>query len=91
MRKIDTDETLVSKLRKGDEKAFDVIYERYWERLYSYAYRRLSPADMAYELTQDVFVSLWVRRDQLSIQVSLSGYLSGQCVTKSLNTLTEAM
>ena len=32
---------------------------------------------MAYELTQDVFVSLWARRDQLSIQVSLSGYLFG--------------
>jgi RNA polymerase sigma-70 factor (ECF subfamily) len=40
--------------------AFDEIYERYWSKLYAYAYNRLRDKETCEEIIQEVFVSLWV-------------------------------
>ena len=34
-----SDDQLQKFLNQGQEKAFDQIYERYWKRLYAYAFR----------------------------------------------------
>ncbi len=60
---------------KGSEDAFCEIYERYWEKLYRYAFNRTASSDAAFEITQDLFVSLWQRRQEVVFNASLSGYL----------------
>ncbi len=62
-------------LEKGREGAFSEIYERYWEKLYVYAFNRTHSSDIAFEITQDIFVSLWQRRQEVIFHSSLSGYL----------------
>lgn len=59
-----TDEELQQLLVKGDLNAFDEIYRRYWEPLSRYAYNlTASPAEVC-DIVQDVFVSLWKRRNE---------------------------
>lgn len=70
------DEDLVAMLMDGSEAAFDLIYERYWKKLYNEAYKRLSDASDSEEIVQDVFVDLWNKRENRQID-NLRGYLLG--------------
>lgn len=78
------DEQLLSLLQQSDEKAFEVIYERYWKRMLAMAFLRLQRIDEAEDVVQDVFTSLWQRRDQHSIQ-SLENWLSTAVKYKIIN------
>lgn len=66
---------LFSLLRAGSGQAFGEIYDRYWDKLYNYSFHRMLSKDIAFEIVQDIFVSLWSRRESIELQSSLSGYL----------------
>ena len=51
-----TDEQLVSKYVSGNNEAFDVLLERYKDRLYSYIIYTIQNADMADDLFQETIV-----------------------------------
>lgn len=58
-----TDEQLIGCLQAGDEIAFEEIYNRYWFKVYSVAYREIGIKEEAEELVHDIFESLWNRRE----------------------------
>lgn len=62
------DAQLVSALKGGDRDAFAEIYNRYWSLLYRLAYQKLRARETAEELVQDLFVSIWTKRDQTTIR-----------------------
>lgn len=62
------DDQLVSALRAGDREAFAEIYNRYWSLLYRLAYQKLRSRETAEELVQDLFVSIWTKRNQSTIR-----------------------
>lgn len=68
------DDFLVQRLTQSDELAFEAIYERYWLKLYNFAYQQTGSKDDAEHLVHDVFVSLWKRRSLLQVK-NLSVYL----------------
>jgi RNA polymerase sigma-70 factor (family 1) len=68
------DELLLQALLADDRGAFAELYERYWQRVFALAYRRLKSREIAEELVQDLFAALWHKRAQLSIQ-NLEHYL----------------
>jgi len=70
------DHQLLSLLAEGNDEAFTEIYNRYWKKLYVTAFNRLDDAREAEEATQNVFLSLWKRRDVLELNFSLATYLS---------------
>ncbi len=70
-----SDDELCLLLKEGGQDVFSEIYERYWEKLYLYSYRRINSKDIAFEITQEIFVSLWARRNEIEFHTSLSGYL----------------
>ena len=70
-----TDQELVELMKAGHRHAFNEIYERYWFRLYTAAVKRLISRDDAKDIVQDLFCSIWVKRDSLVISTSLSAYL----------------
>ncbi len=70
-----TDLVLLDKVKQGDTRSFEALFERYWEPLYVTACNRLKDAEEAKEVVQDLFVSLWRRRTRLSIDTSLRAYL----------------
>jgi RNA polymerase sigma-70 factor (ECF subfamily) len=69
-----SDKVLLQLLSTSDEQAFRVIYERYWRELYLSVYQRIKISEVAEEIVQDVFVSLWQKREQSKIE-QLRAYL----------------
>lgn len=70
------DNELVSLLSLDDMHAFTEVYNRYWKKLFSIAANKIHDLDDAEEIVQDIFVTLWNRRDKLSIVETLSSYLA---------------
>jgi RNA polymerase sigma-70 factor (ECF subfamily) len=62
------DDELAQLLRKGDEPAFTHIYNHYWDKLYFIAYKLLKDTDAAEEIVQEVFLTLWKKKEVLVIQ-----------------------
>lgn len=71
---IAADKWLLAQLKEGSRTAFDALYERYWEQVYGAAYKRLQDAGFAKDITQDIFLQLWLRRGELEID-NLPAYL----------------
>lgn len=70
-----SDEDLVGLLKDGEVPAFEELYNRYWDKLYSAASKRLSSGEVAEEIVQDFFTSLWLNRTKLSIHTSFKYYV----------------
>lgn len=58
-----------------NEKIFTDIYEVYWEKVYNVCYANLEDSELAREMVQDIFKSLWERRETLKITQSVERYL----------------
>ncbi len=61
------DGELVSLLNTGNREAFDELYRRYWLLLYDAAYKRLEDKQQAEDIVQEVFIRLWMRRNEVAI------------------------
>lgn len=71
-----SDNDLLELFQEDETGVFREIYKRYWKKLYSSAYKRLKQTELAEEVVQDFFASLWINRHNLStINTSLSSYL----------------
>lgn len=72
-----SDEELFLLIRSGEEAAFSEIYNRYWKKLLTVAINKTDGnVEEAEEIVQDIFVSLWKRRDQLELSSNLGNYLA---------------
>lgn len=69
------DHELVLLLKDDDQEAMRAIYDRYWDKLLAVAVNRLGIEQEAEECVQDVFLSLWKRREGLVLKHELSTYL----------------
>jgi len=75
MEKILTnDAELLQLLREGDKAAFEEIYNCYQTKLYRAAQSKVRTDENAMEIVQDVFLDLWLRREQVHIN-DLERYL----------------
>jgi len=79
-----SDDELVVLLKESNEHAFKELYLRYWKQVYQSAYKKIYHKEFAEELTQNLFVDLWRRRESLSIN-SLSAYLFGSLKFSIIN------
>ncbi|MGN6181894.1 MAG: RNA polymerase sigma-70 factor [Mucilaginibacter sp.] len=70
-----SDDELLDMLKNEDEHAFNELYNRYWEKLFNAAYKRLKHIEAAEEVVQDLFTDLWLRRKTLNIRQELPVYL----------------
>ncbi|QHT67634.1 RNA polymerase sigma-70 factor [Rhodocytophaga rosea] len=71
-----SDDQLILLLQQDEEAAFDEIYNRYWSRIFTAAYKRVQYREIAEELAQDLFTSLWANRRKNTVHTSLAAYLS---------------
>jgi RNA polymerase sigma-70 factor (family 1) len=71
---IHTDDQLLRQLYESDERAFAEIYNRYWKPLYTSAHNILQVKEAAQDAVQEVFISLWKRREAIQVEV-LQSYL----------------
>ena len=83
-----SDEVLLKLLRQEGLEAFEEIYSRYWKRLYSMSYKRVQSREVSEELVQDIFASLWVAKNTVTID-NLSAYLFSAVKYKVINHLAK--
>lgn len=69
------EEELLLSLKKGDPKAFATIYQQYYKQLIIFASTKVDNLQEAEDIVQEIFTSLWQRRKELSINISLRHYL----------------
>lgn len=71
----DKEKELLEALQKGSVQAFDYLYQTYSLRIYSNIYRMVKCQDTTQELLQDVFISVWERREEIDPELSFKAYL----------------
>lgn len=70
-----TDDELVVAIKLDDQKAFRLIFDRYWKLIYKKAFSYLHDADVCEELVNDIFQSIWQNRQHSNIK-NLKHYLT---------------
>lgn len=71
-----SDQELIGLLKDGNQRAFKMLYDRYWEKLIHYAAQKTGDLMEAENAVQEVFISLWNRREQPEISTDLCRYLT---------------
>lgn len=69
------DEPLNNTPFKIDEFTFKQIYLLHWEKVYAVCYNNIRLAEPSKGMVQDIFKSLWERREELEINTSVERYL----------------
>ncbi|HIZ91415.1 MAG TPA: RNA polymerase sigma-70 factor [Candidatus Bacteroides merdavium] len=88
METVHTDILLLNKLQKGDAKAFDALFRKYYPLLCAYG-RRFVCVESAEEIAQDAMLWLWEHREEEIIRTSLVKYLLKVVYRKALNRLEQ--
>ena len=81
---------LVERLQNSEEEALTKIYNKYWEVMYLAAYNLVKDQSVCEDIVQEVFISLWQRREKLQIEVSLKSYLYTSTVYKVYDHFTKS-
>ena len=66
---------LLKRLQSEDQQAFEVLYQNYSHEIYRKLVKMVKNITLAEELTQDVFVKLWNKREVIHIDKPFRYYL----------------
>lgn len=83
-----SDSELARSLQMGDRNAYTEIYHRYKRQLYLFAFKRLGDREEVKDIVHEIFLSLWVNHEDLSLKHSLSTYLHSSVKNKILDILS---
>lgn len=56
---------LLHRIANGDEQAYKVLFNKYWQQMYANALRFTKQPDLAQDLTQEIFLKIWLIRHKL--------------------------
>lgn len=74
-------------LIEGDINAFEMIFRTYYQPLCNYAYTFLQDKEEAEEIVQTTFLSVWEKRQNLSIHTAVKPYLYAMVRNACLNVI----
>lgn len=72
---LDNETALLERMAKGDKDAFQVIYYHYAPRIYGKLLKLLQSEDLATELLQEVFITVWQKHALVDASRSFRSYL----------------
>lgn len=64
-----------SRIKEGDRNAFREVYYIYYKQLYAIAGKYLKDSQMAEDAVQEIFITLWLKRESLDPSKSLKNFL----------------
>jgi RNA polymerase sigma-70 factor (ECF subfamily) len=83
------DSKLFKKIIKGDLKAFESLFRKYYSYLCSVADRYCRDRDTAEEIVQDLFYRLWEKKQEISIDRSVKSYLIKAVYFNTINRMKQ--
>ncbi len=81
------DSEILERLNRNDEKAIELLFDKFFDYLCSVVYRILHDYEAARDVVQDIFFDLWKKRDSINIQTALKPYLRRAAVNRAINHL----
>lgn len=85
MNPVDNDIFILKLISKGDEKAFNLLFHKYFVSICRFSNIYVEDKSISEEISLDIFTNLWERREELSITTSLKSYLFQSARNKCLN------
>lgn len=73
--KVYNETEVIQLITQGDEQAFANLFDHYRDRIYGIALKLTHSTTIAEEITEDVFLKIWLRRDALNEIENFSAYL----------------
>lgn len=70
-----SDRQLADQIKKGQTHAFDLLFDRYSQRLFRFSKSLLKNHEDAEEVVQEVFFRIWKKRDELNERRSFQSFL----------------
>jgi RNA polymerase sigma factor (sigma-70 family) len=70
-----SDQQLVARVRRGDDRAFEALYRRYHRRIYAYVVGMVKDHGRAEDVTQEVFVSALRRMRQTDRPIAFKPWI----------------
>ncbi|WP_199117848.1 sigma-70 family RNA polymerase sigma factor [Pedobacter sp. ASV28] len=79
------DSELLELTKQSSYPAFNELYQRYWKYIYTIAFKKLGDKDDAADLTQNVFMEFYHKREGLVINIPVKNYLRTAILFKLSN------
>ncbi len=86
-----SDNELVMRLHSDDVKAFDALYVKYHQALYSNIFKLSKDADATEDILQEVLITLWEKRLTLDPNQPVSNWRFTVSYNKSINYLKKLL
>lgn len=90
MKKLKEKQT-VSRSRASDISLFQQLFDSYFQSLVTYAFRFVNDWQAAEDITQDVFMALWVKKEDVDFDEPVKPYLYRAVYNRSINYLNSAL
>jgi RNA polymerase sigma factor (sigma-70 family) len=81
-----SDDQLIALLKASDEKGFDVLYDRYADKMFLAAYNKLKDNQQSQEVVHDVFLNIWKNRTDCQI-TNVAAYLKQAVRLRVINVI----
>jgi len=65
---------LFEKVKLGDQKSFDLLFQKYYNSLCNYAYLFLKENELTQEIVADVYLKIWNNKHNIEIKTNLKSY-----------------
>ena len=75
----------------GELMLFQELFERYFRSLVTYAYRYVNDWHVSEDIVQDVFMALWVNRNEIDFEEPVKPYLYRATYNRSINHLNSVL
>ena len=73
--KLIVDEEMLVRLKTGDSSAFDFFYKKYRGRIYANVLKMVKSSELASDLLQETFVTIWHNRDYIDPKQPIEHYI----------------
>ncbi|MEO6167251.1 MAG: sigma-70 family RNA polymerase sigma factor, partial [Chitinophagales bacterium] len=87
MLKPDSNKELLLRLKDSDVSGFNALFWKYHRPLYANAYKLVRNSELAEDIVQETFITLWEKRSTLDPDRDISGWLFVICYNKSVDQL----
>lgn len=84
-----SEQLLISELKNSNEKAFRSLFDYYYQDIYGYSISILKSKVLAEENVQEVFLKVWLHRENLNLEHSFKSFLFTIARNQAFNVLNK--
>ena len=81
------EDVLIQKLKNGDEIAYKMLYDKYYQCLCKYVFKLFENKKLSEDIVQDMLMKFYMKRRKINIKTSLKNYLFTSCHNQFLQHL----